>query len=168
MSDYGIEGLNPTRRYKWFRPRQAMTGAINSTNPQNGFISGLYNPSRTHYLVVRSVLMQASGSAGNLAGLAYVKGNPGTVGGNTSPLIPGDFPVIGQMWAQDTLTAPTPTIFLDSQADGTSFLTWGHDFPVAIISPGWSLETAPPSVVGSDTFGAVWEAILPEELEFLY
>ena len=164
-----FEGENPTRRYKWFRPRQAMRGYITVSPNNDGTLSLFNNSSGTHLLVVRALSMGWIGGTNGLnVGTFYNQGALGTVGGVVQPLLPSGAALPGLLYSLDDTTNRVARWDYLNQPGLTETLGWWqHDFPFAILEPGWALCAH--FVAGTKlTFSAMWEAIYPEELDWLY
>jgi hypothetical protein len=165
----GFEYENPTRRYKWFRPRQAARGYLLDTSGISHPTGGLYNNSTgAHVLIVRELISTALPSVTGNVGWAYVQGMPGTVGGTVTPLIPMQGALPGQLWSADLAFYYTPDFLPPAVAGSGNFSYWGHEFPLAVLPPGWSIALAGALASGDVVLSVMWEAIYPEELDYLY
>jgi hypothetical protein len=168
VSDYSVEGLNPTRRYKWFRPRQAARGFISNYNTSHDPAAGVLNNStNAQLLVVRAVIATPAPTGGADFGLFYVQGNPGTAGGTVRSLYPDTGNLAGQMWLFDTTTDYQIDFGLQSVLGNVaSAAVWPYDFPCGIVPPGWSLGFQVQGGPGYLTVSMLWEAIALEELDY--
>ncbi len=136
-----MEGENPTRRYKWFRPRQA----ARFWNPHENVASAyttlyLYNNSTgPHVLVVRDIYPFSSND--NVCYFAYERGFSGSVTGTIVSLYPGEALPPGQLYYEDRASAISPDYQFPLTITGNPNpqLNWNHNFPFAVIPPGWSL-----------------------------
>src|SRR5215470_9005811 len=92
------EGLNPTRRYKWFRPRQANRGYTPLVTPTNHLTAYLYNQGTgAQVLVVRQVYWTLTGTA--LMG--FVSGNAGSSQTTLGPMVGFESVRASQIYYQD-------------------------------------------------------------------
>lgn len=160
-----MEGENPTRKYKWFRPRQAVRGSIPLVNSVNFATAGLYNDSNgAQYLAVRLPVV-----AGNHPVLAsYQKGllAGATLVTNVTPLIPESAKLPGQLFSVDFATLFTNTDWDVNQNDNILYL-W--PFPFAVLPPNYSLVLQNQTASGQITAAMfVWEAIYPDELDYAF
>jgi uncharacterized protein affecting Mg2+/Co2+ transport len=157
-----MEGENPTRRYRSFRPRQAMRGTA-STAAANWATVRLYNNSRgAHYLVVRDwIYWTGSGSVF----FAYGQGVLGTVvTGGISPILAGEAANPGQLFTNDDATQITGDWGTNNALNQTG---WGHDFPFAILPPNWWLAMQGRVQGASINTDFFWEAINADELDYM-
>lgn len=160
-----FEAENPTRRYKHFRPRQAARGGVATVVPTNYATFALFNNSTaSQLLIVRAVSYGINGAPaqwgmfmGRLTGTPGQTGNyfpsmgelPGLVDYSDQPaILPGDFVDGG---SQTTLTSIPPL-----------------PFPLAVIEPGWSFFVQGTLKSFNSTAGFIWEAIFPEELDYVW
>ena len=158
-----MEGENPTRRYKFFRPRQAARGYI-SVSGGSAFPSVyLFNPTSTHYLVVRD--FQPVVGSGSLLYIASVRGKTGTQGGTIHAFVGDTTTPAGQLWSDNAATALTPD---NLQRDTGNSSMWSHDFPIGIVGPGWSMVFQQAVSTTTLELALIWEAILPDELDWSY
>lgn len=102
----------------------------------------------------------------------YFYGLIGTLNGN-SPIFPGQA-VAGQISFDDTTTIYTPDWFFGTQGMGSvkvySTLDggWPHEYPFAVLPPGWSLFTQNLIAGEAAVTDFWWEAIYAERFEYLY
>ncbi len=160
-----MEGDPGTRRYKWFRPRQAARGGIVSHTPTNFGTVSLYNPSTgPHVLVVRTWRHQAAANITYVWG--YNNGRLSGTAGNVAPLFPGDAKPQGLVDYQDA--AATITGDFEEKSVASGLLFWPHNFPFACIPPGWCLFVQGQSSASPIDCSFEWEAVEIDELEFYY
>lgn len=158
------DGLNPTRRYKWFRPRQAARIIGSETVFNNTGEVLLYNNSTgAQLIVVRDIAF--IGVGGNEITCATIQGNLGTLQtAAATNFFPGDGVLPGQTYHLDDTSPPAAQFFL---APPSGFGPgWLHDFPVAIIPPNQSLVLQ--SASAGMTVCFLYEAIFPDELDFAF
>jgi hypothetical protein len=158
-----MEGENPTRRYKWFRPRQAANGYAPLVAPTNYGTAGLFNNSTgAQYLAVRA--FHCGGSTGAQL-WSWLPGLPSgaTVQTTSQPALANVARLPGQIWTLDAATLLGDP-FADYSAD-TDF-GWRHDFPFVIIPPNYSLVYQQQATGNMVTFTITWEAIEADELDF--
>jgi len=144
----------------WIRQAYFAGGFYNGANSPT---FGLYNNSPTQYLVVRALELaiynnqavvevgpvkgQVSGSNLTVTSLSFDTGLPTgllTSSGQTSS------PLGSAFWAVDI---------------GSSTWSWIHDFPVAVIQPGWSLVAYNSTNAANMGSGWWWEAVEIDQLE---
>lgn len=158
------EGRNPTRRYKWFRPRQAAWGQISLASPTNKATLSLFNDNLgTQYLVVRTFQIQAT-AAHNIS-IQHQKGSFGTSGGNISSFVTNDAKKAGALYSLDTATALAPRWQTVANANT---LPWPIDIPFAVLLPGWSLSFQDQTSAETMILNIMWEAIEADELDFYF
>jgi hypothetical protein len=155
---------NPARRYKWFRPRQANRGVISLAGPTNSATLSLFNNSTgAHLLVVRAWSVAPTTAMQVL--IASQRGPQGSAGGVVTPIVAGEAAQAGALYSLDTATALTPDWIAPVQ---TNWATWAQDFPFAIVMPGWSLSFQDSTAAETMYLAIFWEAILPDELDFMW
>lgn len=159
------ELYNPTRRYKHFRPRQALRGSKAVAAPTNHATFSLFNDTTGPYvLVVRDFLVQ--GTANDLVGTAYVNAQVGSSQGLVQPFLPTAGKQNGLFASIDTATV-YPADYIIALSSLGAF-EWYHDFPYGVVEPGWSLVFQAATIAHATTVSVVWEAILIDELDFFW
>jgi hypothetical protein len=158
-----MEGENPSRRYKWFRPRQAYRGYILLAATHLWTLS-LYNSgSSPKILVPRHFLPYDTSST--LVDIALQRGTQGNSGGTISPVVPDTPTGNGTLYSLDTTTAVTPDYFMTTNVLAST--GWPLTIPFQVIQSGWSL-TFQGSVAGKTGILAIlWEEITMDELDYL-
>jgi hypothetical protein len=159
------EGENPTRRYKWFRPRQAARGYADSGVTANFGTVSLFNDSLgSHYLVVRSFF--AGHNSGDNAVLSVSQGVLGTVvAGATQSIVAGDAKLPGALYiATPAAALSAPLISSNSSQDPSLYA----GFPLVVLLPGWSLVEQPANGAARMDGFFLWEAIFADELDFMW
>jgi hypothetical protein len=164
----GNEGINPSRRYKWFRPRQAVRGHSDFTSGVNRYnIQGVQNNSNgSHVLVVRDWIIMAAAVGGGAGGWYASQTSPGTSGSlsiQNYMATAGQLP--GTMVAGDSATSNYPNVWLN-QINPGQFLSWPHDWPFGVVEPGWCLLWVSAGQNISAGVSMIWEAIPIEELDY--
>lgn len=158
------DGLNPTRRYKWFRPRQAARGFGHGTAVAHNPAVLLYNNSTAaQYLVLRA--LQYIQDAGAETGLAFQlhAGVSGTLAMSGVPVIFGQATLPGQIYQYDDPVVITPDYFIPAAGDQS----WVYDFPPVILTPNSSLELQ--TIAGSNfRVALLWEALFADELDYAF
>ena len=158
-----MEGENPTRRYKWFRPRQAMRGYDGFSAPTNYATIGLYNNSRsTHVLVLRDI--QTGGGHTTFASPQDALPTGATVVTTVNPVFGLQAALAGQVFHLDSATLYTNTDWDISNNFPPNRVL---NIPFAVINPGQCLLFQSQTRATFLTFQAIWEAITIEELDFL-
>jgi hypothetical protein len=162
-----VEGDPGTRRYKWFRPRQAYRGGAPVTNPGGGKFAtiSLYNASTGPLVLVVRDLNWGS-TSGAAASLGYKQGRLSGTAGVVTPLFPGDHAGAGLVDFQ-----AAAAVLVGEYAYESPALTqgaWPHDFPLAIVPPGWAFFVCNQSAASPMGAGLIWEEVSIDELEFMY
>lgn len=158
------EPIRQDRRYKWFRPRQAALGFANpsGTGP---LAAALYNNSTgAQLIVIRSVQWgEGGGFAGGFA-MQLIHGTNGTLVGPGVPFITGDNIPAGRIYANNGPVTITPQMSWSAFSSGIV-----TTLPIAILQPGWSAVFSDINSSGavSADVGFLWEAIEPDELDYL-
>lgn len=137
-----------------------MRGAVVITSPTHFATAALYNNSTGAYvLVVRDLNAVTNG----FPIVASLHGTIGTHTGTEAPLITGEAVGPGLVYSLDDASAITPDYALGS-------FTQFHDFPYAVIYPGWSLvvQDTVAAVTVPAPYAFIWEYIEPDELDWLY
>ena len=90
----------------------------------------------------------------------------GSLAMNGVPLLSGEAAGFGQVFTNTGETALAPDYFLPIDGDQG----WNHDFPFEVLQPNWSLHVQPGPVGnnGDIRVSFLWEAILIDELDFLF
>ena len=159
-----MEGENPTRRYKSFRPRQAMRGYAAPAAPANKQTILLNNNSGADkYLVVRHFHVRQVNN--DDIGIGYVSGTLGGTAQQQGGFFSGDGTLPGLVYSLDDAT--TRTYDFEVTPSNNVWL-WNHEFPIAVLQPGQSLLFQDTTAVHAMAVGLVWEAIFPDELDWLY
>lgn len=160
-----MEGENPTRRYKWFRPRQAAWAYTPTQSaPVNFGAIALYNNSSgVHLLVVRNFYNNLdSTSAYNVF---RRQSNAGTVLPNAIfRLIPGEAAPPGQLIFSDEALVTTGII---ADTNVTS-IPWGSVAPMMILPPGWAIVMQARTQAQGVGFGYLYEFLEPDELDYAF
>lgn len=157
--------FNPRRRYKDFRPRQAVRAFKNTGVPTNLATVSIFNDSTGPFvLMVRD--LEISGNANDLIALSFFHAQVGTSQGNTSPLASNEARQNGLIASIDTATV-YPADFT-APLTGQGVYYWWHDFPVAAIWPGWALVIQDGTAAHALAVSALWESIAIDELDFFY
>ena len=155
--------IQPRREYKHFRPRQAVRGMKAQGVPTNRATISLFNDSTGPYvLVLRD--FSVNGTANDNIATSYQPGQIGTSQGLTQSLLPTGAKQNGLIASIDTATVYAGDYTLNLSSLGT--FEWFHDWPYAIVEPGWSLVFQATVAAHAVTVSALWEAIAIDELDF--
>ena len=157
--------FNPARKYKEFRPRMASRGSKATGVPTNRATVSLYNNSTgTYVLAVRDFTV--AGTAADSIALSYQPGQIGSSQGLVASFLPTDAIQAGLIASVDTLTvyAADYTVPLNT----TGEWEWFHEFPFAVISPGFSLVWQCGTAAHAIVVSAVWEAIQIDQLDYFF
>jgi hypothetical protein len=159
------EGLNPTRRYKWFRPRQAIRGSIVSPTPTNWGTLWLFNDTTgSQYIVLRDVAPRVDASSANF--YFFRQGKAGTIQtGHLYPYVASTAKRAGIFYFSDEASQ-----FTDDQVVTTlvGSMVWLHQFPIIVLEPGSSFVIQANNAGQSVGVIAVWESIEADELDYAF
>jgi hypothetical protein len=160
----GHEGDNPTRRYKWFRPRQAAWGFAQISAPTNFGTVSLYNNSGgAQYLVLRD--WRAINISNNRVSMFYAVGAQGSSFMSGQSFMPDQPQLPGVCYDLDAGSATSTAFKFDQNVQQA---WWPHDFPLAILPPGWSICFQNQSNATFMGGSFMWEAIFADELDFMW
>ena len=146
--------------------RRCANGHFVTTTTANNNTWALKNNTATSELILVWVLTQDSTNFGDVWNFS-VQQNPTLLGTNTAkPMIPGDAPPPGQLGYFNNPTAFTSQWQIQAQA----FVQMAPlFFPWFVLPPGWAFCIQDVTAVGGPIgASALWEAITPEEFEYLY
>lgn len=160
-----FEAENPTRRYKHFRPRQAARGGVGEVTPTNYATFALFNNSTASQLLIVRGVSYAIGSRPPQWGMIEERltGTPGQTG-NYFPSM-GALPGLVDYSDQPAIL---PGDFVDGYSGATNASLPPLPFPLAVIEPGWSFFIQGMITGGGSSAGFIWEAIFPEELDYVW
>jgi len=154
---------NPTRKYKYFRPRQAFRGTANLT-PTNLPSFALYHTGlNATVLIVRYWELTLAAAATVLTAIQRgVYGNKVMTGVG---IVPETAAPAGNVNSLDTATAITGDA---SPAVVPPVYGWIQDYPFTVLQPGCSLIVQGQTVAQAARVTFFWEEILIDQLDFLY
>ncbi len=158
---------NPARRYKWFRPREAMRGQATPSTAGAGDYNtkALYNDSTGPIvLVVRHWNCQVT--AAGVVNFFYNQGRLTGTNYPAQPLYPGDALKNGLVDYSQPSSAGTPDFAIYLGAAGMEI--WRHEYPFAILPPGWSLVIQAGSTAAVMGAAFLWECVRIDELDYFY
>lgn len=165
MPDLPEEIFNPRRPYRFFHPRQGMRGRATTTVPTNHATVSLYNNTTGRStLVVRDVTI--SGTASDTVAIQYAQTQVGTTAGQQAALVANEAIVPGLMAFIDTATIFSGDYIAALTAQGAFW--WQHDYPFAVVQPGYSLIFQDTAVAHALTVSLIWEAIEIDQLDWFY
>lgn len=157
------EEFNPKRRYKEFRPRQALRGMKASGVPTNLATVGLFNNSTgPAILVIRDLTL--NGTASDTIAVTNVLGQVGSSQGLVHAMTPSQPGTPGLLASIDTATA-YPGDYLAALSSTGSFV-WNHDIPFGVLEPGWSLVFQDTTAAHAMSVSLIWEAINTDEFDW--
>jgi hypothetical protein len=146
--------------YRGLNLQRAMRSGFLNTSPTNRATHTLWNNSQgQHYLLVRSVQISTTGSSTWMG--QTVQTPAGTSQGAVISILPNRAPGPGLHYYQDTATALTPDFGFGQQAVSP----WAHEFPFAVLPPGYGLAVAPNVNTIVACIGFFWEYVLAEHLD---
>jgi hypothetical protein len=151
---------NPRRAYRGFHPRQAASSAFYPGAPTTNATHQLFNNSSgAQWLILRNIHFI---SVGSLSGGLH-QSAVGAISGAVQPIIPTEAGLPGQHWYIDgTITNPVSYTFPQS----TTSTPWPHDYPIALIPPGWAFWVQDRTAADACVGGFFWEAVNSEEVDF--
>lgn len=159
------EFFNPRREYRLFRPRQAMRGRSTTGTPTNRATVGLYNNSTGRStLCVRDVTI--SGPASDTINIQYAQGQIASTAGQQSALVVNEAITPGLMAWVDSTTVFSGDYVAALTAQGAFW--WQHDYPFAVVQPGYSLVFQDGTAAHAITVSLIWEAIEIDQLDYFY
>jgi hypothetical protein len=157
--------FNPARKYKHFRPRQALAGMKASGVPVNLATIGLYNNSTGRaLLVIRDFAV--NGTANDNVQVSLQAGAIGTSQGKVSPILFSGEVRPGLIASIDTATAYAGVYMVNLSSLGT--FEWYHDFPIFVVEPGISIVWQGMTAAHAVTVSAVWEVIEIDQLDYFF
>lgn len=157
------ELFNPRRLYRLFRPRQAMRGRSTTGTPTNRATVGLYNNSTGRStLAVRDITI--SGPASDTINIQYAQTQIATTAGQQSALVANEAIVPGLLAWVDTATVYSGDYAAALTAQGVFW--WQHDYPFAVVQPGYSLVFQDSTAAHAIAVSLIWEAIEIDQLDY--
>lgn len=161
----GGEIFPPKRRYKEFRPRQGARGMKQTTVPTNLATVGVFNNTTgAQYIVIRDIT--ANGTASDLIACTYANSQVGSSVGLVHQLVPSMANQVGIIASIDTATV-YPGDYIIALSN-TGVWQWDHDFPFAVLEPGWSLVFQDQTAAHALEISCVWETINSDELDWVW
>lgn len=156
---------NPRRRYRDFRPREAMRGRSITGVPTNRATVSLYNNSTGRAaLVVRDLSM--SGTANDTVAISYVGGQVGSTAGLQAALVANEAVFAGLVASIDTTTVYPGDYIAPLSAQG--IFIWTHDFPLGVVQPGYSMTFQCSTAAHALTLALVWESVEIDQLDYFH
>jgi hypothetical protein len=157
--------FNPARKYRNFRPRQAMRGRAVTGTPTNLATVCLYNNSSGPFvLAIRDITI--SGPATDTINLSYQKGQVASTAGLQTSLVSNEAIQNGQMFSVDTATVYPADYSAALTAQGAFW--WQHDFPFGVVIPQYSLVFQDSTAAHAFTVSLIWEAIQVDQLDYFF
>ena len=157
--------FNPRRPYRWFHPRQSMRGRSTTGTPTNRATVSLYNNTTGRAtLVVRDVTI--SGTASDTVAIQYAQTQIGTTAGQQAAMVANEAIYPGLMAWVDTTTTFSGDYVAALTAQGAFW--WQHDFPFAVVQPGFSLVFQDTTAAHALTVSLIWEAIEIDQLDWFF
>ena len=154
--------------YPPFKPRHCMRGAgEGGGSAEQAIVALLNNSSGAYYLVVRD--FQVSQTDGDSVSTYYTQTLPLTAHSYTNPnpaapLVPGEAVWPGQVWIGSTSAFPAADY--TPLSTGQKFNFWVHDWPFAVLLPGWYLVFQDEDNAGKFvTVSFIWQSFRAEELD---
>lgn len=156
-------------RPRAFRVRQAARGSINISPTNHGTLGIFNNASVDRVIVVRDwVLSAATGMFPPPVGFTYYQGMPGAVGGTVNSIDPTAGAIAGQLWSLDTTLTYNLDYCVWGAGNGAQSNPWVHEYPFALLPPGWSLLAQNPDNGSATALSVIWEAVKAEDIDYLY
>ena len=156
---------NPGRKYKHFRPRQAVRAMKTLATPTNHATFSIFNDSTAPYVIALRDFT-VFGTAGDLIASSFTAGQVGSSAGLMAPLMSNEAQQNGRIASIDSATVYPGDYAMALSAQGIWY--WTHDFPFAVIGPGWSLILQNGTIAHTTTVSAVWESIQIDQLDYFY
>lgn len=159
------EIFNPRRMYRLFRPRQAMRGRSTTGTPTNRATVALYNNSTGRStLAVRDITI--SGPASDTINIQFVQTQIAITAGQQAALVANEAIVPGLLAWVDTATVYSGDYVAALTAQGAFW--WQHDYPFAVVQPGFSLVFQDTTAAHAIQVSLIWEAIEIDQLDYFY
>ena len=146
-----------------FRVARAMRSGYIGTTPTNLGTHTLYNNSTgANMLVIRDISVGCA-TAGDLIVGGITQTILGAVAGLAVPLVAGMSSLAGLHYYADTATAISVDWFA-----GAGELTgrFPHDFPLAILQPGWGFAVQDKTAAHQMMCSFIWEMLDPADVYF--
>lgn len=154
-----------------FRARRCARGTIEVSSDSNTYpVAYLFNNSTGPELLVVRDMQPWSGTpttTGTDIGTYYLHGTTGSQGGTITPLVPSQAILAGQLWGDKIADPFTPADYLFGGFEVTAS-GWIHDFPFAVLEPGWSLALFVDNKNSDVQIAFYWQVCHPAELDGIY
>lgn len=154
------QGIGGTKPYKNFHPRQAARGTITPITPTNfGTMSLFHNGPANTVIMLRDYQLYFTGNLVSGFGVAYqqkrLTGTPGTV----APIDPTAGTIAGLVDYSDQASKLTWDWELSQSATVNQLGQWFHDYPFAMLLPGWSICFQNVVSAKSVSGAFIWEVV---------
>lgn len=161
------QGIGGTKPYKNFHPRQAARGTIPFTTPTNfGTCSLFHNGPANTIIMLRDFQIYVQGNLATGIGAAYqqkrLTGTPGTV----AAIDPSAGTVAGLVDYSDQAVALTYDWLVEQVASTNQLSTWFHEFPFAMLLPGWSISFQNVVKAKAVSGALVWEVVDSSQVDY--
>lgn len=159
--------------YRHVKPSRCAYGA-NATTDEEGtfqFVSLFDEVTSAYVLAVHDVASSAAAPL-FIGSLVVSQGQLGSNPVQGQPVVSNRQAMAGQVSQGEIATLPTAGLFLPqtglaaANAQGGSM--WPHEFPLIVLTPGWSLTAYSATQDGPFNVSFWWQVLTPEELDELY
>lgn len=161
------QGIGGTKPYKNFHPRQAARGGVAGGSTTNfGTIALFHNGAANTIIVLRDFQFLVQGTTATGMGVAYqqkrLTGTPGTV----QSMSPDGGTPAGLVDFSDQANALTWDWQINQVGSFTFLLQWFHEYPFALLLPGWSVcfQNTVKAKTISGSF--VWEIVDQSQVDY--
>ena len=144
----------------WIRRAQRGQGFVTSVN--HGTVSLFNDDTAKTVLVVRDA-QWGSSVATSYRRTFYSKTRLSGGSGVVQPLVPEQGGLFGQIDQSDQVSQNNPDYHVQSPTQ--TEWQWLHDFPIAVVLPGWSFCVQDDASASTIVVSFLWECIGADELE---
>lgn len=148
----------------WHKPARMAYASNTSANVSNFNFVSLFNDSNGPYLLAVHDAFLVGSNAAAVQGFVVGSSKLGSSPVQGISLLTGEGAIPGQVLSG--FVAALPTVGLFNWCQGVS--GWLHEWPFAVLRPGWALTMYPQAVNTAINAGFIWEYLTPDELENLY
>lgn len=147
--------------------RHCARGLIQAASPTNGTVFYLFNNSTGRDFIVVWDFEFATAAVVTWTLNGVFQGHNGTASGTISTVVTGETALPGVMYFDDNATPP-PQDFVNGLLTNFTLL-WAHDYPFAVLQPGWSFFIGAPQAKATVVFGSFfWQRVGAEDIDRWY
>jgi hypothetical protein len=148
-----------------FKPSRAAFGtSTDGSDGTNAPFYSLYNDSTAAYLLAVMDYGTNPGSSGGIQAIVVAQGKLGSNPQQGQALVTGRGNLPGQVLSGVVASPPGMNIFFG----GGGGPQWYHDYPIAVLSPGWSFTVYSQAMSTPWAGSFIWQYITPDELDALF